>query len=119
MTDKSKTPAEAGVSRDSFADLSLLYLIPLTTQAQFLITTYNVRPEVVALIAVLDSEGTTMPDPNILISAAQRAEVAFAVYRAAVLAMTHDPVLRGDPRWIRICEACFQVFSAAFEEAPA
>lgn len=58
-----------------------------------------------------------MSDANILISAVQRAEIAFAKHRAVVLASNHDPVLRGDPGWISLRDTCFQEFLAAFEEA--
>ena len=53
MPTTSKTPAGTGASRDSFGGLSLTLSTPLATQAQFLITVYNVRLEAATLIVVL------------------------------------------------------------------
>lgn len=51
MSQKSKTPAGTGASRDSFARLSLTLFSPLAIQAQFLIAAHYVRPELVAMVA--------------------------------------------------------------------
>ena len=51
MSQKSKTPAATGASRDSFAGLSLPLSSPLAIQAQFLIAAHNVRPELAVMLA--------------------------------------------------------------------
>ena len=53
MPQKSKTPACAGASRDSFAGLSLPLSTPLTIQVQILIAAHHVRPELAAMVAAL------------------------------------------------------------------
>lgn len=53
MPQKSKTPADTGASRDSFAGLSLHLSNLGTIQSQFLIAAHHVRPEMAAMIAAL------------------------------------------------------------------
>ncbi|QQN74165.1 hypothetical protein [Croceicoccus sp. YJ47] len=57
MPHKSKTPADTGASRDSFAGLSLPTSTTLAIQAQFLIAGHHVRPELAAMIAALAFKG--------------------------------------------------------------
>ena len=53
MPQKSKTPAGAGVSHDSFAGLSYRPFTPLVLQVQTLICAHHVRPELAAIVAAL------------------------------------------------------------------
>ncbi len=53
MTQKCKTPADAGASRDSFAGLSLLLTTRPDLQVQILIAAHNMRPDLVIMLAAL------------------------------------------------------------------
>lgn len=53
MSQKSKTPAGAGASCDSFAGLTPFHSSPLAIHAQFLMAPHYVRPELTEMLAKL------------------------------------------------------------------